>query len=101
MYAGVGACGESVGRPSASGNPFVVGRDGTQEHVVARYRLWLRQQWRRGGAVRQALKQLAATYRRDGQLTLLCWCTPQPCHADVIREAMLGIWAKEVRSWGR
>ena len=94
---GVRPCGEYVGRPSALGNPFVVGRDGIQEHVVARYRLWLRQQWRRGGAVRQELERLAAKYRRDGQLTLLCWCAPLPCHADVIREAVLGMCAKEVR----
>jgi hypothetical protein len=90
-------CGEYVGRPSVLGHPYVVGRHGTQAHVVARYRLWLRQQWRRGGAVRQELERLAAKYRRDGQLILLCWCAPRPCHADVIREAVLGICAKEVR----
>ena len=66
---GVRPCGESVARPSALGHPFVVGRDGTPEHVVARYRLWLRQPWRRGGAVRQALERLAAKYWRDGRLT--------------------------------
>jgi uncharacterized protein DUF4326 len=87
----VGACGEYVGRPSALGNPYVVGRHGTQEHVVALYRLWLRKQWRHGGAVRQELERLAATYRRDGQLTLLCWCAPLPCHADVVREAVLAL----------
>jgi hypothetical protein len=66
---GVRPCGEYVGRPSAWGNPYVVGRHGTQEYVVARYRLWLRKQWRRGSAVRQELEQLAAQYRRDGRLT--------------------------------
>jgi Domain of unknown function (DUF4326) len=94
---GVRPCGEYVGRPSVLGNPYVVGRHGMPEHVVARYRLWLRQQWRRGGAVRQELERLAAQYRRDGQLTLLCWCAPRPCHAEVIREAVLGICAKEVQ----
>ena len=94
---GVRPCGEYVGRPSALGNPFLVGRDGTREDVIARYRRWLRAQWRHGGAVRQELEQLAAQYRRDGQLTLLCWCAPRPCHADVVREAVLGLCAKEVR----
>ena len=93
---GVRPCGESVGRPSVLGHPYVVGRHGTKAHVVALYRLWLRQQWHRGGAVRQELERLAAKYRRDGQLTLLCWCAPRPCHADVIREAVLGMCAKEV-----
>jgi Domain of unknown function (DUF4326) len=88
---GVRPCGEYVGRPSVLGNPYVVGRHETQAHVVALYRLRLRQQWRCGGAVRQELERLAAKYRRDGRLTLLCWCAPLPCHADVVREAVLAL----------
>ena len=88
---GVRPCGEYVGRPSALGNPFLVGRDGTREEVIARDRKWLRAQWRHGGAVRQELERLAAKYRRDGRLTLLCWCAPRPRHADVIREAVLAL----------
>ena len=94
---GVQLAGVYVGRPSALGNPFLVGRDGTREDVIARYRRWLRAQWRHGEAVRQELERLAAKYRRDGRLTLLCWCAPLPCHADVIREAVVGICAREVR----
>ena len=85
-----------VGRPTVLGNPYTL-KEYHRTDAIARYRLWLRQQWRRGGAVRQELERLAAKYRRDGQLTLLCWCAPLPCHADVIREAVLGIYAKEVR----
>ena len=83
-------------RPSALGNPYVVGRHGTQEHVVALYRLWLGKQWLRGGAVRQDLERLVAKYRRDGRLTLLCWCAPLPCHADVIRETVLALVRRTV-----
>jgi len=41
-------CGEGVyiGRPSLLGNPFQIGRDGTREDVIAKYRVWL---WRRIG----------------------------------------------------
>jgi hypothetical protein len=39
---GVRPVGVSVGRPSALGNPFLVGRNGTREDVIARYRRWLR-----------------------------------------------------------
>ena len=88
---GVRPVGVYVGRPSALGNPFLVGRDSTRAEVIGRYQLWLRQQWRRGGPVRQELERLAAKYRRDGRLTLLCWCAPRPCHADVIREAVLAL----------
>jgi hypothetical protein len=33
----------------------------------------------------------ATQYRRKGQLTLLCWCAPQACHTDVVREAVLAL----------
>ena len=88
---GVRPVGVYVGRPSPLGNPFVIGRHGTRAEVVARYRAWLRRQWRQGGPVRRELERLAAKYRRDGQLTLLCWCAPLPCHADVVREAVLAL----------
>ncbi|MFN9645325.1 MAG: DUF4326 domain-containing protein [Cyanobacteriota bacterium] len=60
-----------VGRPGALGNPFLVGRDGSQEEVIAKYRRWL---W-----------ELAW----EGELALLCWCHPLPCHAEVVRGAVL------------
>jgi hypothetical protein len=30
-----------VGRPSKWGNPFVIGRDGSREEVIAKYRAWI------------------------------------------------------------
>jgi len=33
-----------VGRPSPWGNPFVIGRDGTREEVIAKYAAWVRTQ---------------------------------------------------------
>lgn len=36
-----------IGRPSKWGNPFVIGRDGTREEVIARYAAWLLEQPRR------------------------------------------------------
>jgi Domain of unknown function (DUF4326) len=37
---GMRPCGEYVGRPSVLGHPYVVGRHGTQEQAVTRYRIW-------------------------------------------------------------
>ena len=33
-----------VGRPSKWGNPFVIGRDGTRDEVIAKYRAWILRQ---------------------------------------------------------
>jgi hypothetical protein len=80
-----------VGRPAVLGNPYVIGPDGSRHDVVDKYRAWLREQCRHDGGVRRALRQLAMRYITDGTLTLICWCAPQPCHAEVIRDAVLGM----------
>ena len=85
-----GSNGVYVGRPTVLGNPYTL-KVSTRTDAIARYRLWLRQQWQRHGEVRAALLQLARRYHERGELTLLCWCAPQRCHAEVIREAVLGI----------
>ena len=86
-----------VGRPAVLGNPYGIGPDGSRHNVVDKYRAWLREQYRHDGAVRRALRTLARRYLTDGQLTLICWCAPQPCHAEVIRDAVLGM----VQAWER
>jgi len=62
-----------IGRPSKWGNPFVIGRDGTRDDVIARYEAWLLKQ----PELIAALPELAGK-------TLGCWCAPQACHGDVL-----------------
>src|SRR5215471_16314192 len=79
-----------VGRPTVLGNLYTL-KEYNRTDAIARYRLWLRQQWQRHSEVHAALLQLARQYHEQGALTLVCWCAPQRCHAEVIREAVLGI----------
>lgn len=81
-----------VGRPSALGNPFRIGRDGTREEVIAKYEAWLlREYCDPGSEARLAYYDLLMKATR-GDLTLVCHCAPLACHADVIarhlREAL-------------
>ena len=62
-----------IGRPSKWGNPFVIGRDGTRDEVIARYEAWLLEQ----PELVDALPELAGK-------TLGCWCAPRACHGDVL-----------------
>ncbi len=62
-----------IGRPGKWGNPFVIGRDGTREHVIASYERWLKDQPR----------LMAALPELRGKV-LGCWCAPLPCHGDVL-----------------
>ncbi len=73
-----------IDRRTRWGNPFVIGRDGDRERVIARYRADL---WRRIRAGEVALANLAALHGRD----LACHCAPAPCHGEVLRRA--AAWA--------
>ena len=62
-----------IGRPSKWGNPFVIGRDGTRDDVIARYEAWLLEQ-----------PELVDTLPELAGKTLGCWCAPRACHGDVL-----------------
>lgn len=79
-----------VGRPSVLGNPFAMRSEADRDHVVRDYRSWLQQHYRRRGPERQGLEHLLQL-ALNGPLELVCWCAPLGCHADVIREALLGM----------
>lgn len=68
-----------IGRPSKWGNPFQIGKDGTREEVIAKYREWIQGQ----------PELLAALPELQGK-TLGCWCAPKPCHGDVLVELVYG-----------
>ena len=65
-----------VGRPSKWGNPFIIGRDGDREEVIAKYADWL------DGMVHNGRLDLDELQGKD----LACFCAPLPCHADVLIE---------------
>ena len=65
-----------IGRPSKWGNPFVIGKDGTRDEVIAKYRLWLFSQ---PAMIDTAKRELSG---KD----LVCFCHPKRCHGDVLLE---------------
>lgn len=69
-----------IGRPSPYGNPFTIGRDGDRAAVIAKYRHWLAE---RPALIAQAKRELVGK-------ALVCWCAPEACHGDVLREVVNG-----------
>lgn len=67
-----------IGRPTRFGNPFVIGRDGTREQVIAKYEEWLRKNPALIEDMRKTLKG------KD----LVCYCAPQACHGHVILKVL-------------
>lgn len=65
-----------IGRPSAFGNPFSIGRDGTREEVIEKYRKWI---VTKPDLVDKIKKELRG---KD----LVCFCSPRACHGDVVLE---------------
>ncbi len=64
-----------IGRPSKWGNPFIIGRDGTREEVIEKYREY----------IMQRPDLLSDLHELKGKV-LGCWCKPKPCHGDVLVE---------------
>jgi len=64
-----------VGRPSPWANPFFIGRDGSREDVVQKFRKWI---IRQPALLRDVLNLRGRT--------LGCDCKPMACHGDVLAE---------------
>ena len=65
-----------IGRPGKWGNPFVIGRGLSRELVVEKYREWL-----------AARPELVDAARRElAGKDLVCYCSPRPCHGDILLE---------------
>jgi len=64
-----------IGRRSKWGNPFEIGKDGTREQVIDKYREY----------ILNKPELLADLHELDGKI-LGCWCKPSPCHGDVLVE---------------
>jgi Domain of unknown function (DUF4326) len=63
-----------------------IGRDGVREETLVKYRRWLWEQINLKNEVYLELKRIAelATH---GDIALLCWCVPKPCHAAIVKRA--------------
>ena len=82
---------------SPLGNPFRVGGGVSRAQAIASYRSWL---WGvvqgRSGPAWEALLGLASRVQAGESLVLGCWCSPLPCHAEVIASAIRWLVAQGV-----
>lgn len=75
---------------SVLGNPYKVKPHGAYEldESLCLYRRWLWQHLRsETGAVYGELLRLKRL-AKQGDLTLICWCEPAPCHANIIKSCL-------------
>jgi hypothetical protein len=67
------------GRDGCFGNPFMIGRDGTREEVIQKYRRYFEHRLAVDPEFRERVLDLRG--KRPG-----CFCKPDRCHGDVIAE---------------
>ena len=65
-----------VDRTTRWGNTFIIGRDGTREDVVQKYK-------QDALAKPDYISEVRTTLKGKD---LVCWCAPEACHADVLLE---------------
>jgi hypothetical protein len=65
-----------IPRGSKWGNPFAIGRNGTREEVITKYREYVLN--------KPELLKLIPIELKDKILG--CWCKPLACHGDVLAE---------------
>ena len=75
-----------IDRQTKWGNPFIIGRDGSRNLVITKYRVML---WKKISEGQISVHELAGM----AGCKLACWCKPLPCHGDVLNDAIS--WAYE------
>lgn len=68
-----------IDRDTAWGNPFVIGRDGDREEVIAKYMKWVLT-----NDLDPAARWIKTNAHKLYGKTLGCWCAPQACHGDFL-----------------
>lgn len=68
-----------IGRGSPFGNPFIIGKDGTREEVIEKYKSYFLYKIRNDIEFKIRLRELKSK-------VLGCHCKPKACHGDVIKE---------------
>lgn len=71
-------CDIYIGRPSKWGNPFFIGKDGTRDEVIEKYKEWVHKQ-------DYLMKDLLFLQGKK----LGCWCKPLACHGDILLELLV------------
>lgn len=81
-----------IGRPSPLGNPFKLEKGMKKGSTLEKYEDWLRERIsRRDPKVCSELSRLYKLAKEDS-LNLGCWCSPSPCHGDIIKKILEEAW---------
>ena len=79
-----------IDRSSVLGNPFRLTKDLTRKEVIQKYKEWLYEQFfiKKNDKIKEELLRIARIATHNN-INLFCWCSPLPCHGEVIRDFII------------
>lgn len=81
-----GAYGIYIGRGSPLGNPYIIGKHGTRDEVIDKYETYLKEKVENNDKkIITALEGIAELSQHYEGVNLICFCKPQKCHGDIIK----------------
>lgn len=75
-------------KASPLANPFRLSDSKSRDQCLNQYRNWLNGQLQISSPARAELRRLIEL-AKESPLKLACWCAPETCHGDIIREKIL------------
>lgn len=75
---------------SSLANPFKMDTEVEREVIITKYakhfkhKVAVKDSW-----IMTELETMIALYKQCGKLRLFCWCSPKPCHGDIIKAYIL------------
>jgi hypothetical protein len=78
-----------VGRPSPLSNPYRIDDENNRMMVIERYGYMIKNAiLKRDPKIITALHNIEAYLQEHGKCNLICYCSPKPCHADIIKQLL-------------
>lgn len=81
-----------IDRKTWLGNPFIIGEDGDRNEVIEKYKIYFDRKMLNDKEFKESFYQLAEDYKRYETIQLACWCSPQKCHGDILKQALEEIY---------
>lgn len=79
-----------VDREAILGNPFVMEKEEDRDQVILQYKEWLEVHiTAKTPYIMDELRRIKKLHDDNGNIELYCWCAPQACHSEVLKEIIL------------
>ena len=83
-----------VDRDTIFGNPFHISNLASRDVVCNEYEKYFDMRMDSDLKFQSAFNLLIKVYKQHGKLRLFCWCSPERCHAEYIKQRILDFFRR-------